>query len=74
MIYNLIDGGTINGYVLLTLPVGLAWLAVIGTGLLGVACMWLANRPQPRPDALRWIKHEHFDRPVAARGGRRRKR
>lgn len=70
----LLHGSEVNGYYLFAIPTGLLGLYLVGVAVLGTGIPWLANRPQPRPDALRWIKHERFDRPVAARAARRRKR
>ena len=57
---------TINGYYLIAIEQGLAVLWLIGVAALGVLCMWLANRPQPRPDDIKWIVEERYHRPVRA--------
>jgi hypothetical protein len=45
-----LDTGQIGGYYLFLIPDWVLFLALVGTVILGVGSMWLANLPQPRPD------------------------
>jgi hypothetical protein len=51
MILNyLLNGTEIGNYYLFIVPDWALVLAVIGTVVLGVGSMWLANLPQPKPE------------------------
>lgn len=60
-----LDGATIGDYYLLLIPSWALFLGVVGTLVLGVGSMWLANLPQPKPSPGLWALSE-VDREVRA--------